>query len=121
MLQRQSPSGPVIKLPSYPIEFDNGPSGSADVVDWSQGPAQRGTLTANAIYTSSNLPAGQPTWLQLKLIQGAGGGFSASFAGAKTPGGTALALSSAAGAVDLVSLYWDGAVLFATVSALAFA
>lgn len=121
MLIRQSPSGPSIKLPSFAAVADNVNVGAVATVDFSKGPAQRLTLTASANVTVTGLPAGQPTWWQLKVVQGGGGGFTPTFVGAKTPGGTPLTLSSAAGAQDIVSGYWDGAVNYVAVSGLAFA
>ena len=90
-------------------------------IDWSRGPAQVLIMHANANVTSVNLPANQPTWVQLLVVQGIGGGFTPTFIGAKTPGGTPLALSAPAASIDIVSLYWDGSELYPTVGGLAFA
>lgn len=121
MLLRQSPSGPVVSLPSLPGEQANTNVGAAASIDWSKGPAQSLLITQNCNVTSVSLPAGQSTWVQLKVVQGAGGGFVPTFVGAKTPGGVPLTFSAAPGAIDIVSLYWDGLTLYATTAGLAFA
>ncbi|HXJ69875.1 MAG TPA: hypothetical protein VNM39_13275 [Verrucomicrobiae bacterium] len=110
----------LVVEPSFAPEVNNGASGAAFLLNYATGPAQSLTLTANCTVAVGNLIAGRPQWLQLKVIQGGGGGFTMTITGAHTPGGAGLALSAAAGATDLVSLYWDGAVLFATVGGLAF-
>ena len=120
MLLRQSPSGPVVNLPAMPGELANTNVGAVASIDWSQGPAQSLLITQNCTLTSQNLPAGQSTWVQLKVVQGGGGGFVPTFVGAKTPGGTPLTFSAGPGAIDIVSLYWDGLTLYATTGGLAF-
>ncbi len=120
MLLRQSPSGPTVKLPAMPGELGNTNVGAVASVDWSLGPAQSLGITANCNVTSVGLPAGEATWLQLKVVQ-IGGGAVPTFVGAQTPGGTPLAFSAGNGAKDIVSLYWDGFDLFASVAGLAFA
>ncbi len=121
MLLRQSPSGPVVTLPGTPGESANTNVGAAASIDWSKGPAQSLLITANCNVTSVGLPAGQSTWLQLKVVQGGAGGFVPTFVGAKTPGGTPLTFSAPAASIDIVSLYWDGFTLYATTGGLAFA
>ncbi len=122
MQARQSPSGPAIKLLSFPGEQANINVGNAASIDWSRGPGQSLGLFASCNVTSRNLPAGQAAWVQLKIVQaGGGGGFVPTFVGAKTPGGTPLTFSAAPGSIDLVWLYWDGFDLFATVEGRAFA
>ncbi len=106
--------------PNYPPEHNNGASGAAFLVGFASSLAQSLTLTANCTIACGGFVAGRTQWAQLKLIQGGGGGFSVTI-NAETPGGAGLTLSVAAGAVDIVSLYWDGAILFATVGGLAFA
>lgn len=120
MLIRQSPSGPSIKLPSFAAVADNVNVGAVASVDFSKGPAQRLTLSANTTLTITGLPAGQPTWWQLKVVQDNTGGHSLAVAGAKTPGGTGLTLSTAGNSVDIVSGYWDGTTNYASVAGLAF-
>jgi len=119
MLLRQSPSGPNVSLPSLPGEFANTNVGAVASIDWRKGPAQSLGITATCNVSSVGLPAGESTWLQLKVVQLPAGGFVPTFVGAKTPGGP-LTFSAAAGAIDIVSLYWDGVTLYATTAGLAF-
>ncbi len=122
MIPRQPPSGPNINLPGSPPEFDNGNSGAGQVpVDWKKGGAQKITLTGNCtLQLYVGLTPGEPTWVQLKLQQDATGSRVPTFQAVLTPGGTGLTLSTAPGSTDLVSLYYDGALLFATLAGLAF-
>lgn len=120
MLLRQSPSGAINSLPSFASSLGNVNVGAVASIDWQQGPAQELTLSQSCSVSSLNLPAGQPTWMQIECIQGSGGSFVPTFIGAKTPGGAALVLSTAPGSRDLISLYWSGSVLYAAVSGLAF-
>lgn len=108
-------------LPTAPGEINNGNSGAAATVNWAVGPAQRITLTANCTVTSTGLPAGSATWVQLKCIQDGTGSRTLALAATKTPGGTPLVLSATPGATDIVSLYWDGAQLWATLGGPGFA
>ncbi len=75
------------------------------------------TLTGNSTLTIRGIVGYRAQWLQLKVTQGAGGSKTLALlmedpAGGirtvKTPGGVPLALSTAAGAVDIVKVYWDG-------------
>lgn len=106
--------------PNYPAEHDNGNSGATKTIDFSSGLAQKLTLTANCTLTCTGLVASRTQWPQLKVVQGGAGSFTLTIVGAKTPGGLGVTLSTAVGAVDLVGLYWDGALLNAQVSGLAF-
>ncbi len=120
MQMRNPPSGPAVHQPS----FANGPAnvnvGAVASIDWSLAPAQTLTLSANCNVTSVRLPANEQTWVQLKVVQGGAGSFVPTFVGALTPGGTPLTLSTTPGAVDFVSLFWDGVTLFAQVAGLDF-
>jgi hypothetical protein len=79
------------------------------------------TLTGNAVVTLTNLIAGRAQWFQLKVIQGGAGSFTLSIVGARTPGGLGLTLSTAVGAQDLLSGYWDGTNVYIQVAGLGFA
>ncbi len=119
---RQASSGPVVALPGAPPELDNGNSGSGQVfVDWSKGPTQKVTLTGNCtLQLYRGLTPGEPTWVQLKLQQDPTGGRVPTFQAVLTAGGTGLTISTAPGSTDLISLYYDGQLLYGTVSGLAF-
>jgi len=90
-------------------EFNNGNSGVADTIDWNAGQKQKSTLTgAPPCVLTFTAPAG-PCNVILKLIQGGSGSQTVTWpATVKWPGGTAPTLSTAAGAIDLISLYYDG-------------
>jgi hypothetical protein len=107
--------------PNFPPEHNNGASGAAFIVSFASAPAQSLTLTANCTVALGGFVAGRTQWVQLKCIQGGGGGFTITLTGVHTPGGAPLTLSAAAGAVDILSIYWDGAIAYATVGGLAFA
>ncbi|HEY2405587.1 MAG TPA: hypothetical protein VGI10_06280 [Polyangiaceae bacterium] len=119
MLLRQPPSGPIVRLPSFAEEVANLNVLGVASIDWSLSPAQVLGITANCNVSSLNLPPG-PTWLQLRVVQGPGGGFTPTFVGAKTPGGTPLALSAAPGSIDILSLFSNGTDLFVSVAGLAY-
>lgn len=121
MLVRNPPSGPTVKLASFLSVPDNVNVGNVASIDWSKGPAQRLTVGASCSISSLGLPAKQPTWVQLKVVQGGAGSFVPFFLNCFTPGGTPLTFSTAAGAVDIVSLYWDGQFLYAAPPLLGFA
>lgn len=120
MLLRRSPSGPYVTLPSFGVAPGNANVAGVAQIDWSKAPAQTLTLTANCDVSSVGLPALEQTWIQVAVVQGGAGGFTPTFLGALTPGGDPLELSPDPGAVDLVSLYWNGSFLLATVGGLDF-
>lgn len=108
--------------PNFPPEHNNGASGAAISVSFASSLAQSVTLTANCTLTVTGLIPNRTQWPQLKVIQGGGGGFTLTIVGAHTTNnGAGLTLSAAAGAVDIVSMYWDGAILDALVGGLRFA
>jgi hypothetical protein len=91
----------------FPTEHDNGNSGVTDTINWRNGLYQKSTLTENCTFTFI-IPYG-PAFLKLKLIQDATGGRTVTWpAAVKWAGGTALTLSTAANAVDLIEFYYDG-------------
>lgn len=119
---RLSPTGSFVTLPTSAPEFDNGNSGAGTkAINWALGPAQRLRLTGNAalsLYTG--LTSREPTWVQLALVQDAVGSRVPTLPGVLTPAGAALTFSTAALAVDLVSLYFDGSLLYASIAGLRF-
>lgn len=114
---RQSPSGPFVHVPSF-TGASNANVGAAAQIDWSKGPSQNLTLTANCNVSSIGLPPGENTWVQLVVIQGGAGGYTPTILGALTPGDAPLALSTAPGSVDVVSLFWNGTFFLAQVAGL---
>ena len=107
---RKAPSGPVAALVSGPASSVSPQSGSATTIDWSEGPVQRLTLTANCTIHQDGLPAGESVPVTyLEITQGGVGSFVVSFAGAKTPGGGAgIVLSNGVGTKSIVGFIWDG-------------
>lgn len=115
MLARKGPSGPNITLASYPSPA-SAESGSATTLEWDAGPVQRLTLTSSCTIAVSGLPPGESVpAMRLELTQGSGGSKTATITGAKTIGSAGLTLSSVAGRIDVVELFWDGYNLFASV------
>ncbi|GIW70312.1 MAG: hypothetical protein KatS3mg101_1059 [Patescibacteria group bacterium] len=91
----------------FDAEYDNGNSGASATINWTNGNKQKLTLTGNATLTFTN-PSGACN-LILKLVQDATGGRSPTFpSSVKWVGGSAPTWSTAANAVDIVALYFDG-------------
>lgn len=114
---RNPPSGSIVALPSFPSETVTTSPGPAANVNWLKGPAQALVLTGNTVLTSQGLATNEPTWVQLLVVQANGGGHSLTIAGAKTPNGDPIALTAAAGAKDIVSIFWDGVAQYAMLGA----
>jgi hypothetical protein len=88
-------------------EYNNGSPGAGVTINWRNGQKQRVTLTAISVITY-NPPPGPGNYM-LKLIQGAGGGFTVTWPlTVWWPGGTPPVLTAAAGARDIVAVYFDG-------------
>lgn len=108
-----------VKQAQFQTEVNNGDSGAAKTIDWTAGNKQRITLTAVCILTFT--APGGPANLMFKFVQDATGGRTVTWPVAVLwPGGTAPTLSTGAGAVDLVALYYDGTSYYG-VASLAFA
>jgi len=94
-------------------EVDDGNSSTADTINWTTGNFHKSTMTGNCTYTFT-APSGATT-LILKLVQGGSGSYTATFpATVKWAGGTAPTLSTAVGAIDIITFYWDGTNYFGT-------
>lgn len=103
----------------FGAETDNGNSGASATIDWQAGNKQKLTLTANCTLTFT-APRGAATVI-LRLLQDSTGSRTVSWpASVKWPGGAAPTLSTAAGAIDIVSFYFDGTSYYGQ-AALAFA
>lgn len=111
----------MASVPSFVPEDSDGNKTGAASLSLASHLARRITLTGNCTLTLTGLEAVRAQWVQIKVIQGGAGSFTLAIVGAKTPGGTGLTLSTAVGAVDIISVYWDGvATLYAQVVGLAF-
>jgi len=96
-----------IKGATFKQEINNGNSGSNTTINWFQGNRHSLTLTANSIVNFTHPSSGVGNFL-LKLIQDGTGSRTANFPSVLWPGGTPATLSTAPGAVDLLSVYFDG-------------
>ena len=100
---------------TFQQEVDNSASGTAKTVDWTAGQKQKLTLTGNCTL-SFTAPSGVGNFL-LKILQDATGGRTVAWpANVKWAGGAPPTLTTAANAVDIVSLYYDGTDYYGVVS-----
>lgn len=102
-----------IKTASFNVEYDNGNSGAADTVTFSNGQKQKITLTANTTLTITAPAAGDVGNYQLRLIQNAAGGSTVTWSGLSASrwlsSATAPAINAASNGETIISLFWDGA------------
>lgn len=96
-----------MKQVDFQDEHNDGDSGAADTINWNEGNNHKSTLSANCTFAYT-APAG-PCHLQHKLVQDATGSRTVTWpATVKWAGGSAPTLSTAANAVDIIGLWWDG-------------
>lgn len=102
-------SNAQLKSIAFGTLYDNGSSGNAYTLAWDNGQKQKITLTgAPCVFTFTAPTKGTASFI-LEVIQGAGGSKTATWPGTvKWPGGVAPVLSTTAGAVDIVSFFYDG-------------
>lgn len=86
-------------------EYDNGTVTTATTIDWANGNNQVITLGASVTLTFSNMGVGHK---QLRVLQDATGGRVPTLPTGKWPGGTVGTFSTAANAIDILSVYCDG-------------
>lgn len=86
-------------------EYDNGSVSSDTTIDWSQGNVQVITLAADITLSFSNMGVGHK---QLRVVQDSTGGRTPTLPSGKWPGGSAGSFSTGAGAVDILSIFYDG-------------
>lgn len=101
---------PALEVSSYHYTTytNNGNSGAAKTIDWSASPVQRITLDASCTLTFT-APNGISDVL-LHITQNGTGGYSVTWpASVKWAGGTAPTITTTAGAVSVVRLFYDGA------------
>lgn len=102
---------------TYNSEVAN--TGAAQTINWTAAQKQLSTLSANVTYTFT-APPGPGNFL-LRIVQSGAGGWTATWpATVKWTGGVAPVLSTAVGAVDIISFYWNGTNYYG-VASLAFA
>lgn len=96
-----------VKTVSFFTEVDNGTSLAATSIDWTVGQKQKVMLGVNTTFTFA-APLG-PCNVLLKVVQDSTGGRTATWpTNVKWIGGAAPTLSTGAGAIDIVSFYFDG-------------
>lgn len=95
---------------TFNTEYDNGNCSSTKAVLVANGNKQRVTLTGGCAITFTGV--GVPGNLLLRVIQGGTGSYSATWASTsgevRWPGGVAPVLSTAVGAIDVVTCYFAG-------------
>jgi hypothetical protein len=95
------------KSSTFDTEVSLGSSGSTPTVNWNSGTNQTITLNANATFAFT-APVGGCKLL-LRVVQDSTGKRTASWPGTvKWIGSAAPTLSTAAGAIDIVTFYWNG-------------
>lgn len=92
---------------SFVAEYDNGSWSGTAALDWNNGQKQRATLSGNVTTLNIAVPPGPGNFL-LKIIQGSSDYTITWPSSVKWPGGNAPALSSGAGAIDIMTFYYDG-------------
>jgi len=97
-----------IKTGTFQQEYDNGSKTEAFIIDWANGQKQKVTISGTDLGITFANPPG-PGNLILKIVQGTGGNNTLSWTTVpKWPCGSVPTLSTASGAVDIISFYWDG-------------
>lgn len=88
--------------------FDNGNSGTAKTIDWTNGMSQKITLNGNCTFTINN-PTASGTMFTFVLIQDGTGSRTVTWPGTVTwKGGSAPTLTVTAGKADIIHLLWNG-------------
>lgn len=100
----------------FRMEIDNGESGAAVTIHWDNGNKQRIELTNNCIISFA-APIGNAANLILKVEQDGSGGHTVTWPGSlQWPNSSIPALSTGAGDVHIVALYYDGQNYYGTVA-----
>jgi len=106
----------VSNVATFVAENDHGTVSSTPYeIDWDLSQKHKITLGANITFTFQTWQG--PGNFVLRLVQDGTGSRTVTWpASVKWPGGTAPTLSTAAGAVDIISLYYDGTNYFGVAS-----
>lgn len=108
--------GTVHAIP-FPGRTDDGNSGTAKTIDWTDGLPHKVTLTGNCTFTFSNPTAGGVYILE--LAQDATGSRTVTWpAAVHWSGGTAPTLTTTASKVDIFTFYYNGTTYFGVTSGL---
>jgi hypothetical protein len=104
----------VLKTAVFDAEVARGTFSTTTTIDWTQGNKQTVTLGANLTFNFTAPPGGASN-LILRLVQDGTGSRNPGWPGAvKWATGTEPTWSTAAGAVDIVSLYYNGSSYYGT-------
>ena len=104
------------KIVTFTSEFDNGASGNAKTIDWRVAQKQKIDITGATAVLSFTPPYGVSNLL-LRIVQDATGGrFITWPASVKWAGAVAPVLSTASGAMDIVTLYYNSSSYFGVAS-----
>lgn len=93
----------------FSSEYNIGNSGTTKTIDFDNGGRQKMTMSGNCVVTLT--PPDRPSTMILKVVQGASAytiNFATSSNAVYFASGVAPTLTTTAGAIDLVSLYFDG-------------
>lgn len=104
--------------------YSIGNSGTSTQLSFANGTYQTVTLNGNCSFSFTGLPStNNGATLLLKLVQDGTGGRTATFPGVKWSGGSAPTVSSAAGAISILSftVFGDGNTIYGNVAGLGFA
>ncbi len=95
--------------------YSLGTCAGTKAVDYNNSTTQTMTLSGNCAVTMVQPPAGKSVLVRVGITQAASGGpFTASFTGAKWPGGIAPVMSAGASRVDWYACLLDGTNAFCT-------
>lgn len=102
---------------TFSSEYDNGNKGANFGIDWNNGNKQKVTLTAANLTVTFTPPSVGVGNLTLKIVQGGAGSMTiTTWTSTKWPSGTLPTLSTAAGAIDFITCYYDGSSYYCTSS-----
>lgn len=101
---------PDIRLQTATFEFlDVGNSGTSETITWANGNKQKMTLTGNCTVTLTAPSAAQSANLTFMLIQDGTGSRTVTWPSTvKWPGGVAPTLSTGAGDIDIINMFYSG-------------
>lgn len=91
-------------------EYDNGNSSTAVTIDWKKSNHQKVTMTGSCVFTF--LAPTKPCMISLKIVNDATAGRTRTFPNIEWAGGTVPTWTSTANAVDILTLYYDGAAYY---------
>jgi hypothetical protein len=105
----------ISNLAVYESEYSNGSSGASATINWNNGNKQTITLNAATVtlsFTAPSFSGGSTANVLLRVVQDGAGNRTIAWTGGglviNWVGGVAPTLSTAANAVDIISLYYNG-------------